>query len=197
MPIWDTDYIYGNKACFEAWTVPGSTPSVPSSVDPVMVVWSGWPRRVYNASWYPFDGYNVTGDVTLYLLTSAFDFKCLVYDFRGEPLRGFLVNVSLNNVLLDSSVVDDNPLVDFSSTPSLCYWSNYTYSLSCNPPDPYGIISYPMTKFSVLTAGWPHDAWVNLNFEGCIVANLRDALGRPFGDALVCLVNNTGPSTGR
>ena len=196
MPIWDTDYLYGNKACFEAWTVPGETPGVPSSVDPVMVVWSGWPRRVYNASWYPFDGYNVTGDVTLHLLTSAFDFKCTVYDYRGEPLRGFLVNVSINNVLLDSKLVEDNPLIDFRSTQSLCYWSNYTYTISCNAPDPYGIIRYPMTKYNFLAAGWLYDTWVNLNFEGCIAADLRDTLGRPFGDALVCLVNNTGPATG-
>ena len=197
IPIWRTPYVNGCMISLEAWTIPGRTPGVPEGLEPMRV--SGgrsWPREVFNEAWHPLQGFNVTEPCVLRVLTSAFDFGASTLDARARPLAGFVVNVSLGGVTLSSTAVGSEPILHFNSTPHLCYWSNYSYSLSCRPPDPYGLMRHPMTKYAELRATWSYGAVVDLGFRGVVSVEVRDALSRPFEDALVCLINNTGPAVG-
>jgi hypothetical protein len=197
IPTWRTPYVNGCMISLEAWTIPGGTPGVPEGLEPMKV--SGgrwWPREVFNEAWQPLQGFNVTEPCILRILTSAFDFSCSTLDARARPLAGFMVNVSLGGVTLNSTEVGLKPTLRFNSAPHLCYWSNYTYSLSCRPPDPRGLMRHPMTKYAELRATWSYGAVVDLDFKGVVSVEVRDALSRPFEDALVCLINNTGPAVG-
>ncbi|MCX8205385.1 MAG: carboxypeptidase-like regulatory domain-containing protein, partial [Candidatus Nezhaarchaeota archaeon] len=172
---------------YDVETKPGVTPGVPSGLEAAPVVYQNETIGVGGGR------FNVTAVASMDVKTYATTLTVSLIDYLGRPLVGYVVNLTIKEYPYKLNVSEKARIVGtvltgaggravFSSSPAVCYWTNYSYVVWAYPRV---VGSAPAVKAYNLSKNWSPGYTVTAKFEGVIKAALVDALNIPLEGQLV------------
>jgi len=191
VPVWSTKYLNFTTIVYGVYTVPGTTPGVPSTAPAKLVIHLdttnvGISGKLANVTALAYD----IGKVKTY----AYDFNVKVLNYLDAPLAGYSVLVNKTSVGLTDTT---GMLAVISKAPTF-YFGNYSYSITTCLKVQEGVeVANPQTVSGALTFNsWKHGDVVTLKFPGALILKALDWKGDPLKGAVVKLYWANGTYAG-
>ena len=191
VPVWSTRYLNFTTIIYGVYTIPGTTPGVPSTAPARLVIHNDTIKvdisgKLTNVTALAYD----VGKVRTY----AYDFKVRVLNYLDAPLANYVVLVNASLVGLTGATGE---LAVTSKAPAF-YFGNYSYEVATLLKVQEGVeVANPQTVAEALTFNvWKHGDVVTLKFPGALIVKALDWEGNPLKGAIVRLYWANGTYAG-